>query len=449
MSAERPGPTVLVIDDEAPLRYTLRAILEDDGVKVVEAADGRAGLAIVDRGGVDLVITDLKMPGLSGLELLDALAQRGGGPRAIMITAHGSERMAVEAMKRGALDYFAKPFDPDEVIRVVRRALESVRLREDNRRLRAELALGKTMIFASEALSRVAELVERVAPRDVTVLITGESGTGKELVAKAIVRASRRSKRPYVRFNAAALAPELVEAELFGHARGAFTGAERARPGLFREAEGGTLLIDEVGELLPRTQSALLRVLQEREVRPVGEERSVPIDVRLLAATHRDLAAEVKAGRFREDLYYRLKVVELRVPPLRERPEDIRPLAEHFARRFADRFGIGEVRLSERLIERLEARPWPGNVRELENTIERLVALSTSALIDDDPFGSDAPAQLDEPLELPFKERVAAFERGIISQTLDACQHNHSEAARRLGMNRVTLLDKLKRLGLG
>lgn len=448
MSAERSGPRVLVVDDEAPLRYTLRAILEDDGVQVVEAADGRAGLATVDRGGVDLVITDLKMPGLSGLELLDALSERAGGPRAIMVTAHGSERMAVEAMKRGALDYFAKPFDPDEVIRVVRRALESVRLREDNRRLRAELALGKTMIFSSGALSRVAELVERVAPRDVTVLITGESGTGKELVAKAIVRASRRVKRPYVRFNAAALSPELVEAELFGHARGAFTGAERARPGLFREAEGGTLLIDEVGELLPRAQSALLRVLQEREVRPVGEERSVAIDVRLLAATHRDLAAEVKAGRFREDLYYRLKVVELRVPPLRERPEDIRPLADHFTRRFADRFGLGEVRLSDRLMEGLEARPWPGNVRELENTIERLVALSTSPLIDDDPFGSDAPAQLDEPLELPLKERVAAFERGIVSQTLAACHHNHSEAARRLGMNRVTLLDKLKRLGL-
>jgi len=264
---------------------------------------------------------------------------------------------------------------------------------------------------------------------------------------RASATSSTSGSAATTRFNAAALAPELALAELFGHARGAFTGADRARPGLFREAEGGTLLIDEVGELSPHTQSALLRVLQEREVRPVGDERSVPIDVRLIAATHRDLGAEVKAGRFREDLYYRLKVVELRVPPLRERPDDIAPLAEHFVKRASDRFGLGEVHLSDRLLERLRGHPWPGNVRELENTIERLVALSTGPIIDDDPFDPRPAASGPDP-ELPLKDRVVAFERGIIEQTLEACQGNHSEAARRLGLNRVTLLDKLRRFGV-
>ncbi len=435
------NPVALVVDDEAPIRYTLRAILEDEHLDVLEAADGQAALDLLKHRRVDVVLTDLRMPGLDGMALLDALQRLPQRPAAIMITAHGSERAAVEAMTRGALDYFAKPFDPDEVARVVRRVVATRRLEDENRRLRAELALGRTMVFASDAMRRVADLVERIAGRDVTVLITGESGTGKELVARALVRGSERAAKPYLRFNCAALRPELAEAELFGHARGAFTGAVRARPGLFREADGGTLLLDEIGELDPATQGALLRVLQEREVRPVGEERAVPVNVRILAATHRDLAAEVREGRFRHDLFYRLNVVTLHVPPLRDRPEDIPLLAEHFCRRFADRFGLGDARLSDRVLRHLQAQPWPGNVRELEHAIERLVALSSGAVIDDLPPSDAADA-------LGLKERVAAFERGLVAEALAAEGGNQSAAARRLGVSRVTLIDKMQRYGL-
>jgi two-component system response regulator HydG len=444
-------PTVLVVDDEAPLRYTLRAILEDEGLAVREATDGHTALAELDRGGIDLVLTDLTMPGMDGMALLEALAARPGAPRAILITAHGDERTAVAAMKRGALDYFAKPFDPDEVARVVVRSLHAARLEAENEVLRASLSLARHMVFTSTAMERVATMVERVAPRPLTVLVTGESGTGKELVARAIVSASSRADRPYLRFNCAALSRELAEAELFGHARGAFTGADKARRGLFREADGGTLLLDEIGELDPHSQAALLRVLQEGEVRPVGEAHPVRVDVRLLAATHRDLAAEVRAGRFREDLYYRLNVVEIRVPPLRERPEDIVPLAWWFARRFGERFELGDVRLGPELLARLAAHAWPGNVRELEHCIERLVALSQAPEIDGDPFtAASPPATATTPPGDPqsLKDRVEAFERTLIVEALREESGNRSAAARRLGVGRVTLLDKIRKHGI-
>jgi DNA-binding NtrC family response regulator len=350
-------------------------------------------------------------------------------------------------MKAGAFDYFRKPFDTDELLAVVRRALETVRLAHENERLAGELALARTMVFASEAMRRLAVLVARVAPRDVTVLLTGESGTGKERVAEAIVLASARADRPFVRFNCAALPAELAEAELFGHAKGAFTGAARARPGLFREADGGTLLLDEVGELAPPAQAKLLRVLQEGEVRPVGEERARIVDVRVVAATHRDLAEEVRAGRFREDLLYRLDVVKLRIPPLRERPEDVPVLARHFLDRFSRRFGVAPLRVPDALFDRLAAHAWPGNVRELENAIEGLVALSPAEGLDLSLLpGAGATAAEGPPL--PLKERVQAYERGLVVEALRAARGNRTEAARRLGVSRVTLHDKLRRYGL-
>jgi DNA-binding NtrC family response regulator len=442
---------VLVVDDDPGVRYTLREILEQEGLTVEEAADGEEALARYEAAPAPLVITDLRMPRLDGLGLLQALSGRTPVPRVVLITAHGSERDAVAAMKAGAFDYFKKPFETEELLAVVRRAIEAVRLRDENERLAGELALSRTMIFASPSMRALARLVARVAPKDVTVLITGESGTGKERVADALVRASPRAEKPFVRFNCAALSPELAEAELFGHARGAFTGAVRARPGLFGEADGGTILLDEVGELAPDAQAKLLRVLQDGEVRPVGEERSRLVDVRVLAATHRDLEALVKSGGFRQDLFYRLNVIRLHVPPLRDRPEDLVLLARHLLDRFAQRFGLPALRVPESLMDRLRAHRWPGNVRELENALESLVALSPPDGLDLSllPFGREAETPTPEVGPLGLKARVEAYERGLVVEALRAASGNRSEAARQLGISRVTLHDKLKKYGLG
>ncbi|MFP2958079.1 sigma-54-dependent transcriptional regulator [Myxococcus sp. 1LA] len=457
---------VLVVDDDAGVRFTLKEMLRSlSSVEVDEAVDGEDALEKLSARPYELVISDLRMPRMDGMALVRRLSAFPRSPRVIVITAHGSERFAVEAMKAGAYDYFRKPFEVDELLAVVSRALESVRLREENARLSGELNLSRSMVFVSEPMARLAQLVQLAGSRDVTVLITGESGTGKERVADALVRASPRANRPFLRFNCAALTEELAEAELFGHARGAFTGAHRARPGLFREADGGTLLLDEVGELAPTLQARLLRVLQEGEVRPVGEDRPVTVDVRIIAATHRDLRRLATEGTFRDDLYYRLNVVQLRVPSLRERPEDIPVLARVFLDRFIDRFHTGPLKIPEGLFDRLRALPWPGNVRELENTLESLVALSSEGRLDlgqlpaaePAPVERDAPGTSMEPVRLEpqdgapgagLKERVEAYERGLVLDALRMAGGNRSEAARRLGIGRATLHDKLRKYGL-
>ncbi len=436
---------VLVCDDDQGVRYTLREVLASAGLAVEEAADGEEALARFDAAPFPLVVTDLRMPRLDGMELLRRLAARTPAPKVVVVTAHGSERQAVEAMKAGAWDYFRKPFDNEELLAVVRRAAEAARLADENETLQGELALAGELVYASEAMRRLAALVARVAPRDVTVLISGESGTGKERVAEALWRASRRAGRPFVRFNCAALVAELAEAELFGHTRGAFTGAVRSRPGLFGEADGGTILLDEIAEMAPGLQGKLLRALQEGEVRAVGEERERKVDVRVVAATNRDLKEMVARGTFREDLYYRLNVVHLRVPPLRERPEDIPVLARHFLSRFAARFGLEVPPLTEALLDRLRAHAWPGNVRELENALESLVALSPEGSLDLALLpGPAAPAAA----PLALKQRVEAYERGLVAEALRACRGNRTEAARLLGISRVTLHDKLNKYGL-
>ena len=460
MSARRPR--ALVVDDDPGVRYTLVGVLEDLDVEVLAAEQGKQALALLEREVVDLIITDLRMPEIDGMQLLAELRQRSeagllAGPlgKIIMITAHGSERLAVEAMKAGAHDYFRKPFEVDELSLVLERALASARLAADHERLISERGLARELVFESAAMSRLAVLVHRVAPRDVSVLITGESGTGKERIADAIVAGSRRAERPFVRFNCAAMTPELAEAELFGHAKGAFTGAQRRRNGLFREAEGGTILLDEVGELDPSIQAKLLRVLQEGEVRPVGEDQPIAIDVRVLAATHRDLAARVREGKFREDLYYRLKVVELPVPALRERPEDIVPLARHFLRRSTARFGVS-LREPAELLPRLLALSWPGNVRQLENAIESLVALSDEGVLDLDLLPEAegaAPRREVEGIEgqgslLSLKQKLEGYERGLLISALEAAQGKRSEAAKALQIGRATLHDKLRKYGL-
>jgi len=445
----------LVVDDDAGVRYTLAEILADAGLEVQVAEHGQRALEMARNSHFDLVISDLRMAPVDGLELLRLLRAEQPKLKVILVTAHGSERHAVEAMKLGAYDYFKKPFELDELMAVVNRALESLRLAAENERLTSESNFAQSLVFRSASMSRLAVLVGRVGPRDVTVLIQGESGTGKERVAEAIVRASTRAERPFIRFNCATLTAELAEAELFGHTKGAFTGAQRNRSGLFREAHGGTMLLDEIGELDLNLQAKLLRVLQEGEVRPVGEDRAFAVDVRIIAATHRDLLERVKSGLFRDDLYYRLKVVALTVPALRERPEDIPALARHFLQRISERFGTGPLHVPPELFEQLTAYDWPGNVRELENAIEALVALSIDGELDLAllPGSAAAVASLSRADDskaqgLTLKQRVEAYERGLIVTALEAAGGNRKDTALRLGLSRATLHDKLHRYGL-
>ena len=456
------SPRALVVDDDSVIRYTVRGILEHAKLTVDEAVDGVDGLGKLDAGDYGLVVTDLQMPRMDGLELLRKIQARPGPkPKVIMITAHGTERHAVDALKAGAFDYIKKPFEMTEMMAVIKRATETVTLTAEVERLSGELNLSRSLVFTSPAMSKLAVLVQRIAPRDVTVLLTGESGTGKERVAEALVAASNRASKPFVRFNCAALTAELAEAELFGHTKGAFTGAVKSRAGLFREADGGTILLDEIGELAPAVQAKLLRVLQESEVRPVGEDRSFKVDVRIIAATHRDLLALSQEGRFREDLYYRLKVIHLQIPPLRERREGISVLARHFLGEFARRFGVGPFKLTPQLLERLNQYSWPGNVRELENALESVVALSQgeldlsllpeSAAIAAAPAPSaPAPDATAPPPagKLELKDRMDAYERGLIVAALQATKGNRSHAARELGINRATLHGKLRKYGL-
>src|SRR5580698_4287713 len=340
---------VLVIDDDASLRFTLEAVLSDAGL-VVETCDGGAsGLAAFDVRGADVVLTDLAMPDMDGMEVLSRMRASDPSVPVLMLTAHGSERVAVGAMKAGAFDYIPKPFDPDELTLAVRRAIDWRELRLQNARLRTEASLGRTIVADSPAMKRVMDVVARVAPKDVTVLLTGESGAGKDVVATVLHAHSRRADRPLIRFNAAAIPSELAEAELFGHTKGAFTGAQTARQGYFQQAHKATLFIDEIGELPLGIQAKVLRVLQSGEVQQLGG-RSESVDVRVIAASNRDLSADVRAGRFREDLYYRLNVVPIRVPPLRERREDIEPLVHTFVQRYAERYGMVGVEVEPGLV---------------------------------------------------------------------------------------------------
>ena len=438
---------ILVVDDDPAIRFTLEELLRTDGHVVATAENGEEALERAT--DADLVLTDLAMPGMDGLALLRALAKTRPALPVIMLTAFGSERIAVNAMKAGAYDYIAKPFDNDDLLLCVGRTLETVALKRQNRQLIAERAVGRRFIAESPPMKRLLEGVSRVARRDVTVLLHGETGTGKELIASLIHAESVRCDKPLVRFNCAALPAELAEAELFGHVRGAFTGAHGAREGYFRRADQGTLVLDEVGELPLGVQSTLLRAVQLGEVQRIGSDEIDRVDVRLVACTNRDLQAEVAAGRFREDLYYRLAVVDLVVPPLRQRREDIAPLACEFARIYAERFGLQSDELPPALIERLEQQRWAGNVRQLENTIARIAALSRHDFSDADVSliaGDVSRAGSDG--DVGLKGEIAALERRLLIKALMAADGNMSEAARRLRIGRATLFDKLQKYGL-
>ncbi|MDH5306739.1 MAG: sigma-54 dependent transcriptional regulator, partial [Myxococcales bacterium] len=381
---------VLVADDEPSIRFVLREILEESGCEVVEAGSGTEALEALTHSDFHLAFLDIRMPGRSGLELLDHVRSAGGGTAIVIITAQNTFQNAIEAMKRGALDYLVKPFGIDEVRAIVRRVLHTRALEREVSALRRAVASGspaQRLVGTSPAMLEIFKIIGRLAARDVSVLITGESGTGKELVARAIHAASPRAEAPFVAVNTAAIPRDLLESELFGHERGAFTGAVSARAGRFRDAAGGTLFLDEIGDMSKDLQAKLLRVLQEHEVTAVGSGSAERVDVRIVAATHRDLDAAIATGEFREDLLYRLRVVPVHIPPLRERREDIPALAEHFVERYAAEL-IGAPRvLSESALARLRGHDWPGNVRELENAVKRALVLSSSAVLSADDFG--------------------------------------------------------------
>jgi DNA-binding NtrC family response regulator len=438
-------PRILVVEDEEKLRRVIELQLRSGGYESIGAASAEDALRLAD--GAALVLTDLRLPGKDGLALLEDLRRQNGSAPVIVMTAFGSVETAVEAMKRGAADFLPKPFSMDHLMTVIAKALEVSALRDENREMRVELGRRyqfDNIVGSSPAMQEVLATVDRVAPTRATVLLCGESGTGKDLIARAIHHHSPRRDRPFVKINCTAIPDNLLESELFGFEKGAFTGAIAARPGKFEHADGGTVLLDEIGDVPPAIQVKLLRVLQERELERLGSNKTRQIDVRVIAATNADLRAALEEGRFREDLYYRLNVVPINIPPLRERREDI-PL---LAGRIAGRHG---VKLDDSAMAELVRYHWPGNVRELENVLERSCVLApgggtlTAAdiKIDRRAASADASAQF-----LPDGQTLDEFERQLIREALRRSGGNKSQAARLLGLTRNALRYRLAQMGL-
>jgi len=448
---------VLIVDDEPGLRQSLGLLLSDAGYSVTAEQNGRRALERATADTFDLVLCDVRMPEMDGLTFLRNYRQRGGNALVIVMSAYGGEDAAIAAMKEGAYDYLPKPFRPDEVVLTLKKAEERERLRQEVAGLKAQLAIGpaeRGLIVESAAMRQALELVTRVAEHNTTVLITGESGTGKEVIARAIHRAGPRAGKAFVGINCAAIPEALLESELFGHVRGAFTGASSDKTGLFEAANGGTILLDEIGELPLGLQAKLLRVLQESEIRRVGDQKTRRVDARVLAATARDLEAEVRGGRFREDLFYRINVVVIELPPLREREDDIAPLSRHFAARLAQRFGR-PLSLSDDAIGWLEQQPWPGNVRQLENAIERAAVLNEKAVLERGDFSAVPPRHEvergsggEDPGDGTLRSVVEDAERRAIIDALKATDGNRRAAAQRLGVSLRTLFYKIDRYGI-
>jgi two-component system, NtrC family, nitrogen regulation response regulator GlnG len=468
---------LLIVDDERSIRFALGGLFRKEGYEVETAESGEQALELVKAGLFHVIITDLSMKGMSGLDLLRALRELDQGCAVLMITAYGTQRIAVEAMKAGAEDYLPKPFDNDELRIKVRNVMEKQLLRRAYNQLVEQVNLDSGrfagMIAKSLAMMRVFETIEKVAPTDVTVLIRGESGTGKELVARAVHARSPRANRSFVAVNCASFSRELVESELFGHEKGAFTGAVARREGKFEAADGGTLFLDEIGDMSLETQAKLLRAIQEKRFERVGGNQPLAVDVRIIAATNQDLEAMVESGRFREDLYYRIKVVELRVPPLRERREDIAPLAMSFLEEACKSFGTERKTLAPEAMRACVENPWRGNVRSLKAAIEQAVILSAgSEITAEELLGGVAeqgpargapgvadradaltpPAASDGRSELRFREAkekfVAQWERDFVVGALRASGGNISRAAERAGMYRQSFQQKMRELGI-
>jgi DNA-binding NtrC family response regulator len=452
----KPSRCVLIVEDEANMRRVLSALLERDGFRTVEATDGGAALDVLARESVDAILTDLRMPRMNGLELLEAVRLAHPDVPVVMLTAHGTVGSAVEALKQGAFDYLTKPFDPDEIRQVMEKAVSARRLASHEIRLPGDEDPEPLLAGNSLALAEVKHVIERVAPTPATVLITGESGTGKEIVARSLHRASARKSGPFIKINCAAIPEGLIESELFGYEKGAFTGAVGRKPGRFELADGGTLFLDEIGEMPLAAQPKLLRAIQEGRFYRVGGTETMHVDVRLVAATNRDLREAVRTGRFREDLFYRLHVVPIHLPPLRERPEDIPILARLFLERFAAKLRRPVTSIDPMAMDMLRAHAWPGNIRELENAIERATLLCDGPIL----LARDLPAEVQPPAPrsasatepTPLRERIRAatqrIERDAILEALRMTEGNVTRAARKLGLSRRGLQLKMKELDI-
>jgi DNA-binding NtrC family response regulator len=447
-------PNILIVEDEPKMLRLLELNLAEEGYTIFLAADAEAGLRVLRQEPIDLVLTDLKLPGMSGLGLLQEIKQLSASLPVVVMTAYGTVETAVEAMKAGASDYVLKPFSLEEIKLIVRKELQVHRLIEENRSLRE--ALGKryefrNIVARSAAMQEVLATVARVAPTNSTVLLGGESGVGKDLIARAIHQHSRRASGPFVKINCTAIPENLLESELFGYEKGAFTGATTNKPGRFELADKGTIFLDEVGDVPPAIQVKLLGVLQERQFERLGSNKTLKVDVRLVAATNRDLRAALEQGTFREDLYYRLNVVPISIPPLREHKEDIPYLVEHFLEKFSQESAKPILRITPEALERLMGFHWPGNVRELENIIERAVAFTSSEVLEIGDIRLDVlptkPAVT--PLTfLPEGMTLEQWEDEMIREALRRSNNNKSQAARLLGLSRNALRYRLSKMGL-
>ena len=447
---------VLVVDDDAGHRSMLKTLLTGWGYDIALADDGMTGVQIVQEETFDIVLMDMRMVKMSGMEALGAIHRHNPSLPVVIMTAYSSVETAVDALKQGACDYLTKPLDFEKLKLTMARILETIYLKQENESLKQRLGKGfqrERIIGRSPAMTALLDTVEMVASSDASILITGPSGTGKELIAGAVHYNSPRKNAPFVRINCAAITESLLESELFGHERGAFTGAERQRKGKFREAHGGSILLDEIGEMNLAMQVKLLRVLQEKEVTPVGGDKSIKVDVRVIAATNRDPEQMVADGTFREDLFFRLNVVALSIPPLSERQEDVPDLALYFLQRFSEKNHRDITGFTPEAMDAMIRYAWPGNVRELMNCVERCVVLARSqyitladlpfAPVDEGKTGEVGQADISSVRDIPLSE----VEREAVLQTLDSAQGNRSEAARRLGITRKTLLKKLKQYG--
>ena len=469
---EKNSLRLLVVDDEEAARYGIKRALQAFGYAIDEAESAESARALIRERKFDLLLLDVNLPGISGLEFLKELQTESENgkveaPLVIIITAHGSERLAVQAVKSGAYDYISKPFELDDLRLVVKNAFETIQLRRENRSLRRRIEIETSqrgaLIGNSAAMQNVRAMIEKVADTDATVLVRGESGTGKELVARELHdRSTARSGGAFVAVNCAALPTELIESELFGHEKGAFTGAAARRRGKFEQANGGTLFLDEIGDMSANVQAKLLRALEERRIERLGGDESIPVDVRIISATHRALEEEIAEGNFRADLFYRLQVVTIDIAPLRERPEDIPLLAEAFARQTAEHHRLPERPLSRDALRKLMEYDWPGNVRELRNAIERAAIMSEGAELNaldlsevpaqrspSEPVDVVANGNLVVPYTSDFRDDRREFERRYIARCLEESGGNVTRAAAVLGMHRQSLQHKLRELGLG